>query len=87
MKQLSELLMSTIVSGDIATILNSNTQKVRREDFDSALRRLGGSEEELRLVVSRGSWHKVLFVQSGDTYWFRVRTSRNSPEQLTLKIG
>ncbi len=87
MKQLSELLTSTIVSEDIAIILNSNLRRVKKEDFDSALHRLGGSDEELELVVSRGSWHKVLFVKSGDTYWFRVRTFRLWPVQLELKIG
>jgi len=87
MKQLSELLMSTIVSGDIAIILNSNLRRVKNEDFDFALHRLLGSDEELKLVVSRGSWHKLLFVTSGDTYWFRVRTYRLWPVQLELPIG
>jgi len=87
MKQLSELLTSTIVSGDIVTILNSNLRRVKKEDFDSALRKLDGSESGLRLVASLGSWHKVLFARSGDTCWFRVRTYRLWPVQLELKIG
>jgi len=87
MKQLSELLMSTIASKDIVTILNSNLQKVRREDFDSALRKLDGSDGELKLEVSLGSWHKVVFATSGDTCWFRVRTYRRLPVQLKLPIG
>lgn len=87
MKQLSELLMSNIVLGDIRTVLNSNTQIVRREDFASALLKLDGSERELRLEVSRGFWHKVTLTDSGDSYWLRVRTYRPLRTQLELQIG
>lgn len=87
MKQLSELLMSTIVSTDIRTVLNSNLRILRREDFVSALHKPDGSERELRLKVSRGCWHKVSFVESGDTYWLRVATYLPLRTQLELMLG
>lgn len=87
MKQLSELLMSSIVLGDIRTVLNSSTQIVRKEDFVSDLLRPDGSERGLRLEVSRGSWHKVTLTDSGDSYWLRVRTYRPLRIQLELQIG
>ena len=87
MKQLSELLTLTIVLGDIATTLNLNTREVKKEDFGSVLLRPDGSERELKLEDSRGCWHKLKFVESGDSYWLRVRTSRHLLEQRTLKFG
>lgn len=87
MKQLSELLMSSIALEDIRTVLNSNTQIVRREDFVSALLKPDGSERELKLVDSRGSWHKVMLMGSGDLFWLRVRTYRPLYQQLELRIG
>lgn len=87
MKQLSELLMWSIVLGDIRTVLNSNTQIVRREDFVSALLKPDGSERELKLEVSRGSWHKVMLMENGDSFWLRVRTYRPLRTQLELQIG
>lgn len=87
MRQLSELLMSTTVSRDIVTILNSNSQTVRGRDFDFALHRPDGSERELKLEASLGYWHKVRFVANGDSYWLRVRTYPHLRTQLELPIG
>lgn len=87
MRQLSELLMWSIVLEDIRTVLNSNTQIVRKEDFVSALLKPDGSERELKLVDSHGSWHKVILTGSGDTFWLRVRMCPPLYQQLELPIG
>jgi len=87
MKQLSELLMSNTVLTDIQTALNSNLQIVSRRAFASDLRNVDGSEKELKLEDSRGSWHKVSFVESGLTYWLQVRTYQPLSTQLELQIG